>query len=243
MSTSKWVEEFGLKKGQIQPRLIAGEKPQEKEQAPYIIRVGGMDLAKRVDHSAFIVLRLEKLKDGDFYFWIEAQMEWPHVNYKTIAAEALEIMALYPMDKIGFDRSGVGDAASELFDKVTLPLEPIVTSQPNKLDMISILTGLITSHKIKFNPETARKIMDQAMGEQKVISDAGNILYRHPPNQHNDLFWALCYACFVGLPYVVGFAQPTITGGPPKEEPYLQKDEAGRLIHGWFGTADEIAHL
>lgn len=232
---STYREEYGVTKGKIEPVVIEGIKLQTFENPdPYVMRVGGMDLAKRHDHSAFIVLRLERVKD-ELYFWIEAQMEWPHVNYKTIANDCLKIYRNFPMDKIGFDRSGVGDAASELFDKTTLPMEEVVSTMQRKMDIISIIKGLLENKKLKLDPQTARKIMDQMLAQERIISDAGNELYKHPANAHDDLFWALGYACYVGLPYIVGYAEPVITTGRP------ELTEPEKIIeHHMGGDVDSI---
>lgn len=182
-----------------------------------------MDLAKRLDHSAFIVLETVSERGKDPYLWIAAQMEWPHVNYKTVANDVMKIYQKYPMEKIGFDRSGVGDAAIELFDTVTLPFEAIVTSNPTKLDIISIIRGLIEHKRLKLDFNIGRKIIDQALIQERVISEAGNELYKHPAGTHDDLFWALGYACYVALPFVTGYVSPIIATSKIEQEPDIDR--------------------
>lgn len=235
-SQTKYEKEIPVTSGN-KPHLISESKPVVSESEPYIIRVGGLDLAKRIDHSALIILRLEKTPSGPNYFWIEAQMEWPHINYKKVAQDVLRIYSMYPMDKIGFDRSGVGDAASELFDKTSLAMEEIVTTMQRKFDIINIMKGLFEHKKLVLDPQTGRKIMEQMLSQERIISDAGNELYKHPSGTHDDLFWALGYACYVGLSYVLEYQKPVITSGPPRET------DVDVMINRWMDGADSILSI
>lgn len=213
---AKYVEEIGTKPFQTKPVLIKGHRPDEPvEEEEYIFRFGGMDLAKRNDHSAFECLRLyREAKTGDFYLQEEAFMEWPHVNYKRVADDMLRIHGRFPMEQLGFDRSGVGDAASELFDKSTLPMVEIVSTMERKKDIVKIVKGLMeqttTNGRPKLVIDKFTDLKQQLMEQETIISKAGNELYEHPPNRHDDRFWALGYACYVAIPYVIGYPEPII---------------------------------
>lgn len=207
---AQYVEEINPT-NPIQDRTIQGSKPGDnrgpKEQ--YISRFAGLDLAKRVDHSALMILRLAYHRQtGENYLYQEAHMTWPHVNYKTVAVDTFKIFRKYPWEYLGFDRQGVGDAASELFDVTTLRMEPISTTMEMKKDIIKIVKGLFEAKKlvVDANTEIKRQILEQ----ETIISNAGNELYKHPQNSHDDLFWALGYACFVAMPFVIGYPAPLI---------------------------------
>ena len=81
---------------------------------------GGLDLASRVDNTALVVLKLENGTLEQIGMKV-----WPHVSYDVIADDLLKIQAKENMTKVGFDRSGVGDAVGSLFDK-SLPMVPII---------------------------------------------------------------------------------------------------------------------
>ncbi len=46
--------------------------------------------------------------------------------------------------------------------------------------------------------------------QEKIISEAGNPLYRHPTGFHDDRFWALGLAVDQAAPYVLGKPMPSI---------------------------------
>lgn len=156
---------------------------------------GGLDLAKRVDFSAFILL---EFKTG--VLEQRGQKKWPHINYKTVAGDVFKINQLYRMRKICFDRSGVGDAAKELFSR-ELPLEEVISSLPTKIEIINLIHSLFNNKKLVIKDEDLYK---QVLEQEKHISDAGNELYKHPSNKHDDLFWALGYACYAAKGFMMG---------------------------------------
>ena len=162
---------------------------------------GGLDLASRVDNTALVVLKLENGTLEQIGMKI-----WPHVSYDVIADDLLKIQAKENMTKVGFDRSGVGDAVGSLFDK-SLPMVPIITTQQSKIQMIQLIKGMFQQKKLLIH---SKKLYTEVTEQQQHISDAGNILYKHPSNRHDDAFWALAYACNVASRYLGGSARPSI---------------------------------
>lgn len=165
------------------------------------INFGGLDVALRVDNTALCVLKLE-----DGVLDQIGQKVWPHIPFKQINEDLLKIQHLEKMKAIGYDRLGVGDGAKQLFSK-ELPLRDIVSSQPNKLDMISLVKGLFDNEKLTVHDKDLyREILEQ----ERKISDAGNVLYQHPTGFHDDRFWSLCYACTVASYSIAGVARPRV---------------------------------
>lgn len=168
-------------------------------------KFGGLDFAKRVDNSAFEMLTL---KNGALYH--SGEKVWPHIDYKIIAADVTRIQGEEKMNLIGADATGVGEAVLELFPKLMQHvLRPIKFTQPKKLDMIDTVQSLFNNDYLKLHPKFSTIISDEILEQERIKSDAGNILYRHPPGFHDDRFWALACACEVAAPYV--FGRPTIT--------------------------------
>ena len=104
------------------------------------------------------------------------------------------------MTKLCFDRTGVGDAVSELFSR-EIPMEEVITSLPKKIEMINFLHGLFQNKKLIIKDKI---LYDQMMEQEQHITDAGNIQYRHPVSKHDDVFWALAYACFAAKGLILG---------------------------------------
>ena len=156
---------------------------------------GGYDPAKRADQAAFVLLRYE-----DGVLEQAGQKTWDQIDYKEQAEDLLKIQQKYRMTKVCFDRTGVGDAVSELFSR-EIPMEEVITSLPKKIEMINFLHGLFQNKKLIIKDKV---LYDQMMEQEQHITDAGNIQYRHPVSKHNDVFWALCYACFAAKGMILG---------------------------------------
>lgn len=165
------------------------------------VKYGGLDIALRVDNTSLCVLKLE-----DGVLDQIGQKVWPHIAFREINNDLLKIQRLERMSAIGFDRLGVGDGAKQLFSK-ELPLRDIVSSQPNKLDMISLVKGLFDQERLTVHDKDLYK---EILEQERKISDAGNVLYQHPTGFHDDRFWSLCYACAVASHSMAGVARPRV---------------------------------
>lgn len=226
-TASTWVESLPVKHGQS-PELVSGHREDYEKKPPikhYDLLFGGTDLAKRIDHSAFESIHLDKGVLREKYF-----MEWPHTNYAIVARDLKKIHTKLPHELIGFDRSGVGDAASELFDKSFIPLTPIVTTMNTKIDIIHIVRSLFQKGYLLVDRDskTSNKDTDdlptQIEEQEEIISKAGNLLYQHPPKKHDDRFWALGYACYVAIPFLVNAAPVGIKQGVDKLHYMTERD-------------------
>lgn len=210
-------------------------KPIPKHIESHPMRFGGIDLAKRSDHSAIIILKYDNgiLKQEGHY-------EWPHVNYAVVAKDTAIIHSKMPMELIGFDRSGVGDAASELFDKSMLPLTPIVSTMNRKIDMIRIVRALFNKGILKVDQNT--KLPEQIQEQEEYISKAGNSLYNHPTGRHDDMFWALAFACFVAVPFILNQTPPSIKQGYDDMYHFKERDIDAE-IEQLMGNVDSISYF
>ena len=161
---------------------------------PHPIKFGGLDLGKRVDASAFVCL---ELKDGKLEQ--VGQHTWNHVNYAIVSSDLAEIQKKEKCRKIGFDKTGVGDAVAELFPR-GISLLPIDTTNMTKNHIINTIRALFQKDKLRITRKGV--LFNQILEQEQDITPAGNITYRHPSSSHDDLFWALGYACYVALPFV-----------------------------------------
>jgi len=181
-----------------EPRKPDLEKPIDKT-----MRFGGLDLAKRTDHSALEIL---KIKDDTLIE--EGFLVWDHVNYGQVAKDLHKIHKQKGMNIIGFDRTGVGDAAIELFDVITLPMEPIVMTNNRKIECVNAVQTMFQTGQLKISSKSP--VREQLEMQQVKKSTAGNLIYEHPSGTHDDLFWALAYAAYVAVPFIAGDMHPAI---------------------------------
>ena len=156
---------------------------------------GGLDLAKRVDLSAFVMLEFE-----NGVLTQKGQKTWEHINYRNVTTDILAIQRKYRMTKIVVDRTGVGDAVTEMLTD-EIPFEEIVMSLPTINEIINMIHSLFHANKLIIKDKI---LYEQVLEQEQHISDAGNILYRHPIKKHDDLFWALGYACYACKGYFAG---------------------------------------
>lgn len=168
---------------------------QKDERRNATMRFGGLDLAKRTDHSA-----LEILKIKDDILVEEGYLLWDHVNYGQVAKDLHKIYKAKPMSIIGFDRTGVGDAAIELFDVITLPMEPIVMTNNRKIECVNAVQTMFQTGQLQISSKSP--VREQIEMQQVKKSDAGNLIYQHPSGTHDDLFWGLAYAVYCAVPYI-----------------------------------------
>jgi hypothetical protein len=182
-------------------------KKEKDERINPVMRFGGLDLAKRTDHSALEIL---KIKDDKLIE--EAFMQWGHVNYGTVAKDLHKFYKMKPMNIIGFDRTGVGDAAIELFDVITLPMEPIIMTNNRKIECVNAVQTMFQTGQLQISSKSP--VREQIVMQQVKKSDAGNLIYQHPSGTHDDLFWGLAYAVYVAVPYIAaGGHTPVIHRG------------------------------
>lgn len=145
---------------------------------------------------------------------------WPHIDYNVIGEDLLKIQRHEKFNAIGFDRLGSGEVV-KMFNR-EIPLVPIVSSAPAKQDMIGLVKGLFNKKKlIIHSPRLYQEILEQ----ERIISDAGNILYQHPQGFHDDRFWAMCLSVKVASRYIHGMPKSMISfASKPKTEKDIMKD-------------------
>ncbi len=174
--------------------------PKEEDEPTYF---GGLDLAKVVHSSALDILQYK----NDILIE-KAWKIWPHVSYATVAKETHDIYKKYPMDKIGYDNSGVGQGAIELFDNITLPMIPIETTNKFKVDMFNSAQILLETGQLKLAKNSP--ISSQWSGQSVVINQkTGSIQYPHG-SVPNDLVMALLYAINQAIPFLINSDLPYI---------------------------------
>jgi len=176
-------------------------------------KFGGLDLAKRIDNSALEILTL---KDKVLYH--TGEKVWPHIRYDEILFGndemdgIVQIQEKEKMNLIGFDRNNTGDSVMEIFPR-TLPMEPVITTQQRKLEIINLVRQLFHTNQLRLHPVKSRTLVTEILEQEERKSEAGNILYSHPQGVHDDRFWALGYACYIASRYLAGLPKFSIASG------------------------------
>ena len=174
------------------------------------VKFGGLDLAQKVDNSAFISL---KITDG--VLAQIGQKTWAHIDYEVVFNDMSKInKAEDGFYKISYDRTGVGDAVAKLINPdIKSIFRPVVLSAPKKFELISLMKGLFNKDKLVIHD---RDLFREVTEQEIVKSDAGNILYRHPQGFHDDRFWGLALACDAASYYINGIPRARASAAKPR---------------------------
>lgn len=166
----------------------------------------GQDLAKRRDYSALVVLQCI----NNMILKLVFLKEWDHVDYKTVVADTKRYFSSFYWTKLGVDRSGIGDSVVEEYAYENA--EGIVFTQKTKEEMIEHIILLRQQGKLILPSKGVEKLIQQIEEQERIITDAGNVKFKHPASGHDDLLWALALACRVAkqemekpLPLVMSF--------------------------------------
>lgn len=163
-------------------------------------KFGGLDIALRADNTCFQCVKLESGGLEQV-----GERVWPHIDYEFIGQDLVKIQRQEHMFRLGFDRLGSGEVFKLFPPEVRQIGWGIVSSMPMKQDIMSLMKGLFNQGKLKIRSSDVYK---EILEQEKVISDAGNLLYRHPPGFHDDRFWSLGYACKAAVEYVKQMPRP-----------------------------------
>ncbi len=178
---------------------------------PQEIFVSGLDLASRVDHSAFFMLRWNGIKLIE-----HGTAVWPHVDYPVIAADVREINEKFPQHKIAFDETGNIAVGSLFGQDLESIMEPIHLTNPLKIDAVNVVKFLSQLGMLELEADGI--VIGEIEEQQKVFSDAGAQRYEHPSGVHDDLFWGLALACYTAVEYIIGVAPAAIEAAGEAEE-------------------------
>lgn len=173
----------------------------DKPEPPGKAVVAGQDLAKYRDYATYISLGII-----DKVARLERVFIWPHTDYSIVAADT---KAFYIEDHcrlLGVDRGNAAEPVLEQYAKMGLRVEPVQFSLATKNDMVNFTRNLL-QRKIAGTPpylalprsdaglvgELKRQIKEQ----ERIIGAAELPRFDHPEGRHDDLFWALCIACWM----------------------------------------------
>lgn len=200
---------------------------------PEDIYVSGLDLASRVDHSAFFMLRWNGQKLIE-----HGTAVWPHVDYPVIAADVREINERFPQHKIAFDETGNIAVGSLFGQDLEAIMSPIHMTNPFKIDAVNVVKYLSQLGILELEPDGI--VIGEIEEQQKVFSQAGAQRYEHPSGVHDDLFWGLALACYTAVEYIIGIAPAAIeSAGEAEDEGESPEDIIEGIMNAYKGLGYE----
>lgn len=185
---------------------------------PDELYISGLDLAARVDHSAFFMLQWNGRALVEHGTAI-----WPHVNYPIIANDVREINEKIPQHKIAFDETGNIAVGSLFGQDLESIMEPIHLTNPLKIDAVNVVKYLSQLGMLELEPDGI--VIAEIEEQQKVFSDAGSQRYEHPSGTHDDLFWGLALACYAAVEYIIGMPPAAIETAVQEEDYGVSPEE------------------
>lgn len=178
---------------------------------PDELYISGLDLASRVDHSAFFMLRWNGQKLIEY-----GTAVWPHVDYPIIAEHVREINEKWPQHRIAYDETGNIAVGSLFGQDLESIMEPIHMTNPMKIDAVNVVKFLSQLGMLELEPDGI--VIGEIEEQQKVFSEAGAQRYEHPSGVHDDLFWGLALACYTAVETIIGVAPAAIEQAGEAEE-------------------------
>ncbi len=170
---------------------------------PDELYLSGLDLASRVDHSAFFMLRWNGQKLIE-----HGNAIWPHVDYPIIAQDVRDINERIPQHRIAYDETGNIAVGSLFGQDLEAIMEPIHMTNPMKIDAVNVVKFLSQLGMLELEPDGI--VIGEIEEQQKVFSEAGAQRYEHPSGVHDDLFWGLALACYTAVETIIGVAPAAI---------------------------------
>jgi hypothetical protein len=164
------------------PKSVNPPSEMLKARIPVPIKVGGLDVALRVDSTAFFACSLSK----DNVMEEIALKQWPHVDPGKILNDMKIINDDEKFAIIGYDRLGTGEFIKMAHKSI--PFTEVVSSMPMKYDIIGLINERFSQKKLIIHNSDLYK---ECTEQEKIISESGNLLYRHPQGFHDDRFWAM----------------------------------------------------
>lgn len=156
---------------------------------------GGLDPALRTDNTSFCSLELRK--DGVLEEY--GLVVFPHIHPQEIGDGLEKINKVDRHVRIGYDRLGTGEMVKLFPDSLRGILWPVVSSMPEKQNIIGLLKTLWDKNQLIIHDE---RLYTEILEQERYVSEAGNILYRHPQGFHDDRFWSLGYAAKAAVDYI-----------------------------------------
>ena len=176
--------------------------------------IAGCDPGKLSDSFGFVVIRVEK---DDII--VRAAKRWLGRDYTDVERTIAKFHTKHNFDHIVVEQNNTGVHVIEVLKrKYNLPIIAVITSnnlKDNKkvasarvMDknlMANYIAGLMKDHKIKF-PTTGGKDMKELERQIAIFAEhrteAGNVAYYAPGNEHDDLAMALMLAIHIGKYYL-----------------------------------------
>jgi len=166
--------------------------------------LGGLDLGKHQDYSAFVVVEEVEGK----YLLRHVKVFPLGTKYATVIGYVKTLCDRWQsFSKIHVDVSGVGEYIVEDMQNAGIEeVEPVVFSAPRKQELASILKQRMLDDAYHFpyadihiSPTKKLSYVAELNVERFELRKDGTLRFSHPENQHDDVWWATALAISCGV--------------------------------------------
>jgi len=190
--------ELGVSKGCPKCLLLPPEPPD-------ITVVAGQDLAKHRDFATYVSLAIQ-----DEVATVKWLYRWPHTDYSIVMRDTCKFYKDDGCRNLGVDINGVGEPIVELYHAMGVHVTGIPFTLVTKDEMIMYTRNLLQRKRAGTPPflvlpksgKFVDELLTQMKEQERIIGAPERPHYEHPPDRHDDLFWALNIACYVARPYL-----------------------------------------
>jgi len=216
-----------------------------------LIRLAGCDPGKTRDSFALVSLLVNPEENEIF---IEFCKRWLRVDYLNVEADIARMNQKALWNHIYVEQNNTGEHVIEVLrKKYGLPVKPITTvaklTDPkkhhkgktmSKNEMVGWFLKAKQSHIIQFPQDSKNPDMLEYIRQIAIFSEhkteAGNVAYYAPGEEHDDLVMAGLVACYAARRYirVTGAPAGGVVGGTLLDRKQNQNTAAGILEAGMY---------
>jgi len=166
--------------------------------------LGGLDLGKHQDYSAFVVV-----EEVDGKYVLRHVKVFPlETKYASVIGYVKTLVDRWEsFNKIRVDVSGVGEYIVEDMQNAGIEeVEAVTFTAARKQELASILKQRILNEAFRFpyvdihvSPTKKLNYQTELNVERFELRKDGSLHFSHPQNQHDDVFWATALAISCGV--------------------------------------------
>ena len=182
-----------------------------------IIKIGGLDVGKHQDHTALTGLQVYPTEN---FVFVDYARRWNlKTDYGTIEYDLAQIQQKAKFDMIGVEINGPGSVLIDHLRAKKLPVHPITNtgkitdlkklddySKMSKPSMAKFLLMCKKQHIVKYPENTKSRYIKELIKQNEMlkqyVTDSGNVQYKAPGKQHDDLTLSFFVAMRLAMRYI-----------------------------------------
>lgn len=150
----------------------------------------GVDFGKRTDPTVILILE-SKNETLKLVYLKQLPLQ---TSYASVIGWVRRLNNVFQFARGALDQTGIGEAPLEEIQAFMPQAEGVILTAKAKQNLLTRLKLLLENRGLILPNE--RMLLTQMNEQQYEMTKSGGMIFRHPPNAHDDQFWALALACW-----------------------------------------------